>query len=125
MDEISEQRIVISPDWKTLYVFPDPGVATLGSEGYRVHALCKNDGPEYRCAEGASTCENHEMSLQLFRLERNGRLEGESYANPISPCDEWSKDPTHFRVAELDIDGNVVRYLNPDECRAAKMLPTL
>jgi len=41
MDEISEQRIVISPDRETLYVFPVPTVATLGPEAYRIHALCK------------------------------------------------------------------------------------
>ena len=43
-DEISEQRIVISPDRKTLYVFPVATVATLGP-GYRIHALCKQEDP--------------------------------------------------------------------------------
>lgn len=41
MDEIVEQRIVISPDRKTLYVFPVPNVVTLGPGAYCVHALCK------------------------------------------------------------------------------------
>lgn len=40
MDEISEQRVMISPDRKTLYVFPLAAVSTLGP-GYRIHALCK------------------------------------------------------------------------------------
>ena len=40
MDEISEQRIVISPDRKTLYAFPVATVSTLGP-GYSIHALCK------------------------------------------------------------------------------------
>jgi hypothetical protein len=42
-DEISEQRIVIGPDLKTLYVFPISAVATMGPV-YRVHALCKHEG---------------------------------------------------------------------------------
>jgi len=41
MDEIYEQRIVINPDRKTLYVFPVPTVATLGQKEHRIHALCK------------------------------------------------------------------------------------
>lgn len=40
MDEASEQRIIISPDWSALYVFPVAAASTLGS-GYKVHALCK------------------------------------------------------------------------------------
>jgi hypothetical protein len=40
MDEISEQRVMISPDRETLYVFPVAAASTLGT-GYRIHALCK------------------------------------------------------------------------------------
>jgi hypothetical protein len=43
MDELYEQRIVIGPDQKTLYVFPVPVVATLGPKGYNIHALCKKE----------------------------------------------------------------------------------
>ena len=41
-DEISEQRIVISRDFKTLYVFPVDTVATLGAV-YGKHALRKEE----------------------------------------------------------------------------------
>jgi hypothetical protein len=41
IDEISEQRIVISRDGKTLYVFPVHAVATLGPSAYSIHALRK------------------------------------------------------------------------------------
>jgi hypothetical protein len=39
-DEICEQRIIISHDLKTLYVFPVDTVATLGPV-YDKHALCR------------------------------------------------------------------------------------
>jgi hypothetical protein len=41
-DEISEQRIVISRDFQTLYVFPIDTVATLGAV-YGKHALRKQE----------------------------------------------------------------------------------
>lgn len=41
-DEISEQRLVISHDLRTLYVFPVATVATLGP-AYHIHALCKQE----------------------------------------------------------------------------------
>ena len=41
MDEMSEQRIVIGPDLKTLYVFPVSDASTL--KGYCIHALCKKE----------------------------------------------------------------------------------
>jgi hypothetical protein len=43
MDELYEQKIVISPDQKTLYVFPVSTVATLGPKAYNIHALCKKE----------------------------------------------------------------------------------
>ena len=58
------------------------------------------------------------MGLQIFQLERNGKLEGATGANPNGPCHEWTKDPQHCKVAELDLGGGgIVRYLSPDECR--------
>jgi hypothetical protein len=39
-DEVSEQRIVVSHDFNTLYVFPVDTVATLGAV-YGRHALCR------------------------------------------------------------------------------------
>jgi hypothetical protein len=41
-DEVSEQRIVISQDLRTLYVFPVSTVATLGPV-YPAHALCRKE----------------------------------------------------------------------------------
>ncbi len=44
-DEVMEQRIVISHDFKTLYVFPV--LATLGLPTYTpAHVLCKIEGPK-------------------------------------------------------------------------------
>ena len=44
-DEVVKQQIVISNDFKTLYIFPDKNVATLRPHGYGdVHALCKVEG---------------------------------------------------------------------------------
>jgi len=39
-DEVCEQRIVISRDSETLYVFPIDTVATMGGP-YKKHALCR------------------------------------------------------------------------------------
>jgi hypothetical protein len=57
------------------------------------------------------------MGLQIFQLERNGKLEGDTCANPVGPCHEWAKDPKHCKVVELDHLGSIVRYLSADECR--------
>jgi hypothetical protein len=44
-DEVMEQRVVISHDFKTLYVFPV--LATIGLPAYSpAHALCKVEGPQ-------------------------------------------------------------------------------
>lgn len=63
--------------------------------------------------------------VQFFRLERNGQLEAESYGNANGPCSEWQKDPEHCKVAEVDAEGRIVRYLDVSECRSiAQILRT-
>ncbi|MDQ2841336.1 MAG: hypothetical protein M3Y72_09925 [Acidobacteriota bacterium] len=57
------------------------------------------------------------MGLKTFQLERDGKIEGETYANPLQPCREWSKDEEHCKVAQLFPDSSVRTYLSADECR--------
>jgi len=71
-DEIVEQRVLISHDWKTMYLFPDDTVATLGS-GYRNHALCKKEeGKDTRrpssgdCADGRTPGRSEPVTSQFM-----------------------------------------------------------
>jgi hypothetical protein len=57
------------------------------------------------------------MATQLFQLERNGILEGNTYANATGPCHEWMKDQKHCKVAVLKVEGDVDHYLTLGECR--------
>jgi hypothetical protein len=56
------------------------------------------------------------MATKIFKLERNGKLEEGTFANPNDACCEWAKDPEHCKVAELNVVGDILRYLPPDEC---------
>jgi hypothetical protein len=58
-----------------------------------------------------------DMATQLFQLERNGKLDGDTCGTPLGPCYEWTKDQERCRVAKLDLLGSVVGYLSPGECR--------
>jgi hypothetical protein len=57
------------------------------------------------------------MAVQIFRLERNGQLEQRTYANANGPCEEWEKDPAHCKVAQVDVEDHILRYLDAAECR--------
>jgi hypothetical protein len=56
------------------------------------------------------------MALRIFQLYQNGTPLGDTCANPIGPCDDWSKDPGNREVVELDVRGDVIRRLTAQEC---------
>jgi hypothetical protein len=56
------------------------------------------------------------MNRHYQVLENDRPIDGTTYGNLIAPCTLWEKSSTERRVVEIELSGEIVRELSPEEC---------